>query len=156
MLSLKRFQIICLLSTLLFTSTNFAEIPYSTGPNDTIALQGADIVAYYTEGKYMKGSNTHQTTYSGTIWLFSSETNLIKFKNSPESFLPQYHGFSAIDVSNGKLTPSLPTLWHIHKNKLYFNHSAQGHYKWLKNKGSHIINGDKQWKKMLAAPKQND
>ena len=146
-LSLKIFTI--LFSALLFTSVH-ADMSYVTGLNNNIALQGADPVAYFTDGKYLKGNSSFQITYDGVTWQFTNSEHLELFKLNPQQFIPQYHGYSAYDMAQGKMTASLPNLWCIYQRKLYLNRSAKTHQAWLRNKGSFITGGDLNWKRMAA------
>jgi len=130
----------------------YSDIPYVTGPNDSTALQGADIVAYFTDGKYTKGTSANKVLYNGVLWYFSSQEHMEQFKRNPQQFIPQYHGYSAYDMAKGKRTDSIPTLWCVYENKLYLNHNAKVHRLFLKNKGSFITGGDLNWKRMLKTP----
>ena len=49
-----------------------------------------------------------------------SEINKIKFINSPEAYIPQYGGFCAFAMSQGKLVIANPKSQVVKDGKLYF------------------------------------
>jgi 4-alpha-glucanotransferase len=53
-------------------------------------------------------------------YFFSSEENKEKFMASSGSFLPQYGGFCAIAMSEGKEVNPNPKSWEVRDGKLYF------------------------------------
>ena len=60
-----------------------------TGIFSSKAVSGYDTVAYFTEGKPVKGDSKWQVEYEGADWYFSSQENLDKFKADPEAYAPQ-------------------------------------------------------------------
>lgn len=121
------------------------------GPNNTIALQGADVITYFTHNTYTKGSSRFQTTYNGTTWYFKNEKNRLIFEANPEQYIPQYHGFSALEMAKGNQIESLPAFWTIYNNKLYLNHCAKAHATWKKNKATYIDKSDIAWKAFISS-----
>jgi YHS domain-containing protein len=61
--------------------------------SDGKAIKGFDTVAYFTEGKPVKGDEQFQFQWSGAKWLFSSRENLELFKAAPEKYAPKYGGY---------------------------------------------------------------
>ena len=57
------------------------------------AIKGYDPVAYFTEGKPVKGSDQFTFQWKGAKWLFSSKENQGLFMSDPEKFAPQYGGY---------------------------------------------------------------
>ena len=45
----------------------------NTGPFGGVAIMGYDTVAYFTEGRPMKGSEEFSYDWLGTPWLFANE-----------------------------------------------------------------------------------
>jgi YHS domain-containing protein len=84
-----------------------------------VAAQGYDVVSFF-EGNPKKGNATITYNYDGAEFQFSSELNKVKFKNSPEAFIPQYGGFCAYAMSQGKEIIPNPKSWEIRAGKLYF------------------------------------
>jgi YHS domain-containing protein len=58
-----------------------------------VALKGYDTVAYFTEGKPVKGQKEFQHDWQDATWLFASEQHLKMFRENPEKYAPQYGGY---------------------------------------------------------------
>jgi len=58
-----------------------------------IAVKGYDTVAYFTEGKPVKGKKEIQYEWQGARWFFSTEQHLNMFRENPEKYAPQYGGY---------------------------------------------------------------
>ena len=84
-----------------------------------IAAQGYDVVSFF-EGNPKKGNAAITYNYDGAEFQFSSELNKVKFKSSPEAFIPQYGGYCAYAMSQGKEIIPNPKSWVIKDGKLYF------------------------------------
>ena len=54
------------------------------------AIHGYDPVAYFKEGKAVKGSMDLAFAWNGTTWNFSNRENLNSFRTSPDRYVPQY------------------------------------------------------------------
>jgi hypothetical protein len=58
-----------------------------------IAIKGYDTVAYFTEGRALKGKPEYEVSYQDARWRFSSAANRDLFKDDPERYIPQYGGY---------------------------------------------------------------
>ncbi len=58
-----------------------------------VAIKGYDTVAYHTEGRAVKGSNTFSHRWNDAKWYFASAENRDLFAADPERFAPQYGGY---------------------------------------------------------------
>jgi len=96
-----------------------------------IAIQGGDVVAYYTQGKFVAGNPTISHQGKDAIWLFSSDENKKLFIVSPEKYRPQYGGYCAFAVSKGVTANVQPEVWSIQNNKLYIFNDAGVKDEWL-------------------------
>jgi len=86
---------------------------------DGIAIDGYDPVAYFDQGKAVKGLDTHSCEYLNKTWHFSSAENRDKFLSNPEKFSPQYGGFCAHSLSQNKIITSNPEAFTVRDDKLY-------------------------------------
>jgi len=109
------------------------------------AVGGYDTVAYFTEGKPVKGLREYKTSYKGANWYFSSSANLEAFKNSPEKYAPQYGGYCAWAVANGDTAKGDPNQWSIRDGKLYLNYDEEIKNRWLANVDELISKADANW-----------
>ncbi len=132
-----------------FSVNSFADKHIYTGWFSSKAVSGYDAVAYFTEGKPVKGSAKYKFEHLGVEWYFSSEKHLSLFKESPEQYMPQYGGYCAWAVAAKKQrAPGDPKYWKIVDNKLYLNYDSSVQEKWLKDIPGFIEAADKQWPEM--------
>lgn len=113
------------------------------------AVGGYDAVAYFTEGKPVKGKSDFKTSYMGADWLFSSRENLAAFKSNPEKYAPQFGGYCAWAVSQGYTAKGDPNYWSIVNDRLYLNYNAEIQNRWDKNKQNFIAQANKNWPSVL-------
>jgi YHS domain-containing protein len=116
--------------------------------NSSRAINGYDPVAYFTEGKPVKGSDEFTYKWKGATWYFSSKQNLDSFENDPEKFAPQYGGYCAYGCSNDRKVPTDPNAWTIVDGKLYLNKSLEVKEMWMKEQEERINKADKNWIKL--------
>ena len=109
------------------------------------AISGYDPLAYFTEGRPVKGSEAFTYKWKDANWYFSSQQNLDSFKNAPEKYAPQYGGYCAYGCSFGRKVSTDPNAWTIVDGKLYLNHSAEVKAKWIKDQKERIDQADKNW-----------
>jgi YHS domain-containing protein len=89
------------------------------------AVGGYDAVAYFTQGKPVKGKAEFSMKYKGVEWRFSSKENLEKFKADPTKYAPQYGGYCAWAIAaKGDAVKGDPKYWRIVNGKLYLNYDA--------------------------------
>lgn len=94
---------------------------------NNLAVQGYDVVEYFTKNKAIQGVSNFTESYRKIVYYFSSYANQKKFRNNPESYLPQSGGWCsyAMSVDRNKdgfapsRFPSDPTNFKIIDNKLY-------------------------------------
>lgn len=120
-----------------------------TGTFSSTAVSGYDTVAYFTEGKPVKGSKEFSTEYKGAKWLFSSAENQAKFEADPVAYAPQYGGYCAWAVSQGSTASGDPKQWAIVDGKLYLNYNADIKAKWDKDRSGFIAKANTEWPKLI-------
>lgn len=87
--------------------------------------EGYDVVAYFTQGKPVKGNPQFIKLHKGGFYAFSSEENKKLFGDNPEKYIPQYGGFCAYAVSRNKLRPIDPQYFQIIDGRLMLQHSKK-------------------------------
>jgi hypothetical protein len=110
-----------------------------------IAINGYDPVAYYTQGKAVKGSDDYLFEWSGSQWKFSSKANLDSFILAPQNYAPQYGGYCAYGCSENHKSPTDPNAWSIVNNKLYLNYNLKVKERWIKDTANRIKAADEYW-----------
>ena len=109
------------------------------------AIRGYDPVAYFTEGKAVKGNEKLTYHWHDADWYFSSTENLNSFSKNPDKYVPQYGGYCAFGLSEGHKAPTDPDAWTIVDGKLYLNYSKDVRTKWRENEKERIEKADKNW-----------
>ena len=57
-----------------------------------VAIKGYDTVAYFTEGRAVKGSKAFSYTWNDAKWYFANAKHRDMFSSDPERYAPQYGG----------------------------------------------------------------
>ena len=110
-----------------------------------ILLNGYDPVAYFTVHKGIKGNPSIKSSFKGAIIHFASAANKAAFDKNPSRYYPQYGGFCVNNLRKGKLVASDPTVFFVHKDKLYICAEASGAKEFRSNIDANIRNADEQW-----------
>jgi YHS domain-containing protein len=113
------------------------------------ALQGYDPVAYFKEGKPVKGKSEYRYDWMGAKWYFSSAGNRDAFAKEPEKYAPQFGGYCAWAVSLGKTANIDPQAWKIVDGKLYLNYSKDVQKMWEGDIPGNIKKGQENWPRLI-------
>lgn len=126
-----------------------AEPAIYTGAFDDLAVQGYDPVAYFKDGKPVKGAKEFSTTWMGAEFRFASAANRDAFKKNPEAYAPQYGGYCAWAVSQGYTAKGDARNWKIVDGKLYLNYNTSVQKKWEGDIPGFISSADANWPEVL-------
>jgi YHS domain-containing protein len=110
-----------------------------------VAIKGYDPVAYFTQGKPVKGSSAFTYQWMNANWWFASALDRDEFKRSPEKYAPQYGGYCAYGVSQGHTAPIDPEAWTIIEGKLYLNYSKAVKRTWSGAIPKYIAEANQNW-----------
>ena len=119
--------------------------------NNGIAVDGSDVVAYFTEGRPVTGNAAHAATWMGVDWYFATEANRDSFAADPTAYAPQYGGYCAWAVAQGYTASTDPAAWRIVDGKLYLNFSPRIQRRWERDIPGNIAAGDRNWPGVLTA-----
>jgi YHS domain-containing protein len=113
------------------------------------AIRGYDPVAYFTQGRPVKGSPelTHQ--WKGATWRFASAENRERFAAAPEKYAPQYGGYCAYGVASGYAVKIEPDAWSVVDGKLYLNYDRSVQKSWQSDVPGYIRKADVNWPRVL-------
>ncbi len=115
-----------------------------------VAVKGTDVVAYFTQGKAVRGSREHVAEWNGATWRFSSAEHRELFAGDPEKYAPQYGGYCAYAVSQGATAPIDPEAWKIVDGRLYLNLDQDIQTVWERDIPGYVAQADENWPKLLA------
>ncbi len=110
-----------------------------------VALKGYDPVAYFEQGRPVKGSLKFPHEWMGATWWFASTENRALFSKDPQKFAPQFGGYCAYAVSEGYTANIDPEAWEIVDGKLYLNNSKGVQKKWEQDVQTRIGAAEKNW-----------
>lgn len=116
-----------------------------------IAIAGHDPVGFFTEKKPVHGDPSISTEYKGATYIFSSKSNLKKFKANPEKYAPQFGGFCAYGCSVGALFPADVESWQINDGKLYFALNPEIKKLFNKDFTANSSKANKNWPKLVES-----
>ncbi|MGI9503249.1 MAG: YHS domain-containing (seleno)protein [Geminicoccaceae bacterium] len=123
----------------------------NTGYFGDVAIKGYDPVAYFTEGKAIKGSDAHAYRWLGATWHFANAEHKDMFTRNPVTYAPQYGGHCADGVSFGTITTNIdPTAFRIIDGKLYLNYDP-GAASGLEADLAKVTNGQQYWPEVKAS-----
>src|SRR6516164_2312600 len=109
------------------------------------ALQGYDPVAYFTDGKPVKGSPEFTATYKGATYQFASAEHRDTFKQSPEKYEPQFGGFCGYAASINKLAPIEVEYFQVLRDRLVLQHNEKAWDLWHKDVEGNLKKADMNW-----------
>ena len=104
-----------------------------------VAIKGTDTVAYFTEGKAVKGDKKYSYKWGNTTWWFKNQQNRDLFAQNPEKYAPQFGGFCAWAVSQNYTAAIDPEAWSIVDGKLYLNYSKSVRRTWSQDTRGNIM-----------------
>jgi len=113
---------------------------------DKVAIQGYDTVAYFTEGKPIKGSPDFEFEWQGARWRFASAAHRDLFSKQPDSYAPRFGGFCAGAIVDGVFVRPDPEAWVIVDGKLFLNGSKDGLVDWQQDAAANIAKAEERWK----------
>lgn len=113
-----------------------------------VAVDGYDVVSYFTEKKAARGSSLISLKRDGAEYRFVSVAHREQFTANPEAFLPQYGGHCAWALSKGKTMTGDPQAWLMHRGKLYLAVSREMLSQFQTDAGSVIQQADEIWKRL--------
>jgi hypothetical protein len=115
-----------------------------------VAIHGYDVVAYFTEGRAVKGRRDLTVTHDGVTWQFASTASRDRFAAEPGRYQPQFGGYCAYGVTRGYAVDIDPEAFAIVDGRLYLNYSKRVQRTWDQDRPGHIRKGEAEWPKVRA------
>jgi hypothetical protein len=114
-----------------------------------VAIQGYDVVSYFTDGKPVKGTSDISLPFDDATWQFANASHKQMFEADPDHYLPQYGGMCAGGMAMGVSVPANPDNWVIVDGKLYMvSGGAEDLADWKAHAAENIKAADAQWAKL--------
>ncbi len=112
---------------LLAAASPFAiSMPSIAAEEAALAIKGYDPVAYFTDGKPVRGLPEIEYEWDEYRWRFSSAEHRNLFKADPVRYAPQFANFCAMALARGAVHEGKPQYWLISEGKLYLFARAAG------------------------------
>ncbi|HXG44577.1 MAG TPA: YHS domain-containing (seleno)protein [Gemmatimonadales bacterium] len=110
-----------------------------------LAIQGYDPVAFFTEGKPVKGTPEFQLHHGGGIYHFASEAHREAFRQDPAKYEPQFGGFCAWAVSRGYTASVEVATGQVVDGRLIFNYSRAVQRRFNEDPRGNLAKADRNW-----------
>ena len=115
-------------------------------PESRLMLKGADVVAYFTQGRYVQGSPQFRSQYEGVDFRFASAEHKALFDQDPRRYLPQYGGYCANGIVYGIPWGGDPDTWKLIDGKLYIFGGASSRKYFLMDEKQNLALADRYWR----------
>ena len=123
---------------------------------DGAALRGYDAVAYFKNGKPVKGAAAHKAECKGSTFLFATQANRDAFAADPARYAPQYGGYCAFGVSGGYKAATDPAAFTVVDGKLYLNYNRDVQRQWSADVPGFIARADRNWPAVTGQSKLHE
>jgi YHS domain-containing protein len=110
-----------------------------------VAIAGYDPVAYFLDGRPVKGLPEHRAEYKGSVFHFASRAHRDAFAAEPARFAPRYDGFCAFGVARGYKAKIDPAAFSIVDGRLYLNYDLEVREEWSRDIPGLVAKADRNW-----------
>ncbi len=120
-----------------------------------VGLSGYDPVAFFTEGKPVKGNPQYQSRYANygeATYYFASSDHKSLFDQNPEKFAPQYGGYCATAMSMGKVEEIQVEYFVVHNHRLLMQRNKMAKMVFMRDPDVRVAAADKNWPGLLVQP----
>jgi 4-hydroxybenzoate polyprenyltransferase len=134
------------LGTALFLAgcgTTHATVESARG--EQLMLLGYDPVAYFTEGRPVRGTSSLAAAHEGRTYYFARPENRALFVTAPARYEPQYGGFCSNGAPYAVKLGSDPTEFEIRDGRLFIFGDILGHELWKLDERDNIRRADELW-----------
>jgi YHS domain-containing protein len=110
-----------------------------------VAIKGYDPVAYFTDGKAVKGDSKFQSTDKSAIYYFASADHKAAFDKDPSKYEPQFGGFCAYAVSKNSTAAITPEAFQIVDGRLLLQYDLDIRETFSKDTAGNLKKADANW-----------
>jgi YHS domain-containing protein len=114
-----------------------------------VAIQGYDPVAFFADGKPVKGDQKFLAKHDGAIYFFASKEHKDLFKADPAKYTPEFGGYCAYGVSRNKLVEIDVDAFQIVDGKLLLQYSKGVRDDFNKDTKGNLAKADANWVGLL-------
>ena len=115
-----------------------------------VVIRGYDVVTYLADNRAVRGKSEFSHSYEGGVWYFENAENLVKFRESPGDYVPQYGGYCsyAMATKGKKVRTDQQQYLVRHNNKLHLFYARSGRDKFAKDPDALTERANKNWEKL--------
>ena len=110
-----------------------------------VAIQGYDPVAFFLDGRPIKGNPQFQSQYRGGKYYFASEEHKAAFDKEPARYEPQFGGYCAYGASRGNKAPVKIEAWQIVDGRLLMQYDLDVKSKFNQDQQQNLQKADQNW-----------
>jgi YHS domain-containing protein len=114
-----------------------------------VNIQGYDPVAFFTDGRPVKGNPQFQSEYNGARYYFASADHKAAFDKDPAKYEPQFGGYCAYGASQGHPAPVKIEAWQIVNGRLLMQYDLDVKDKFNKDQQGTLKKADQNWPGMV-------
>ena len=118
----------------------------------TLAIQGHDPVAFFTDARATRGRADITAQHEGATYRFASAANRDTFIANPAKYLPQSGGYCAFGLARGYKAVIDPKAFTISNGRLYLNYNASIQDQWRHQQEADIHLADANWPRVINSP----
>ena len=116
-----------------------------------LAVQGYDPVAFFTDGKPVKGNPQFTSSLKGATYYFASAEHKAAFDKEPAKYEPQFGGYCAYGLSKNKLVPIEVDAFQIVNGRLLLQYDKGIRDKFNKDVPGNLKLADANWPGLVSA-----
>jgi YHS domain-containing protein len=116
-----------------------------------LGLQGYDPVAFFTDGKAVRGKADYVAVHNGTKYRFASVQNKSLFEMSPTMYEPAFGGYCAYGVSKKSLVDIDPEAFQIVEGRLLLQYSKGARGDFSKDIKGNLGKADNNWPALVES-----
>ena len=110
-----------------------------------VAIQGYDPVAFFTDGKPVKGDSRIVSKRDGAVYFFASKEHKDLFNANPSKYEPVFGGYCAYGVSRNRLVEIYVDAFQIVDGKLLLQYSKSVRDDFNKDTKGNLAKANTNW-----------
>lgn len=110
-----------------------------------VAVQGYDPVAFFADGKPVKGKPEIPARHNGALYYFASKAHRDQFKADPGKYEPAFGGYCAYGVSKNKLVEVDVEAFQIVEGRLLLQYSKGVRDEFSKDTQGNLAKASAHW-----------
>jgi YHS domain-containing protein len=110
-----------------------------------VAIEGYDPVAYFTDGRPVRGSAAFSFPFDEAVYYFVNAEHQKMFAADPDRYAPQFSGYCTAALSRGMKLEADPEAWAVSNGKLYVFYSKKGSSLFAEDPAGMIAKAQANW-----------